>query len=71
VAIEGGPFTVRLTGSELLPNALLAFTVKLKTPAGVGVPLTVEAFRVSPAGSAPLVTDQVIGVVPAALSLCE
>ena len=41
-------------------------TVKLDVATAVGVPLTVPvaAFKVSPAGSEPLVTDQLYGPVP-------
>jgi hypothetical protein len=47
--------------------------VKVVVPAEVGVPLItpLDAFKVSPLGSAPPVTDQVIGLLPPALSVCE
>ena len=68
VRIEGGPLTVRLSCLDPLPKALVAVTVKVATPAAVGVPLTrpVEAFNVSPAGKAPPVTAHVMGVLPEA-----
>jgi len=56
-----------------LPLAFVAFTVRLAVPAEAGVPLItpLDAFKVSPFGSAPPVTDQVIGLLPLALSVCE
>ena len=44
----------------------VARTVKLKVPLAVGVPVMapVAAFKLSPAGSEPLVIDQVYGAVP-------
>jgi hypothetical protein len=67
-----GAFTVRLNGPELEPPALAALAVKVKTPAAVGVPLTipVEDPKESPAGSVPLVTLHVIGAVPVAARVC-
>jgi hypothetical protein len=58
---------------ELVPTALVAATANVATPIAVGVPLTtpVEAFKIRPAGSEPLVTDQVMGVVPEAAKVCE
>ena len=69
----GAAFTFRLSCYELLPAALVARTVNVATPAAVGVPLRtpVEDPRLSPAGSVPLVTAHVIGVVPAATNACE
>ena len=71
--IDGAAFTVRLSCVELLPKALVAVTVKVATPGVVGVPLMtpVEAFKVSPAGSVPLVTAHVIGALPEALRVWE
>ena len=48
---------------------LAACMVKVKVPATVGVPLRtpVELLRVRPLGSVPVVTVQVMGVVPVAL----
>src|ERR1035441_3396710 len=73
VTMEGGAFTVRLTCWELLPTALVAVTVSVKMPGAAGMPLImpVEEPRVNPEGSAPLVTVQVIGVVPVTVSVCE
>ena len=76
VVMEGGvaaAVTVRLNCLELLPDALVALTVNVETPAAVGVPLMVpvEEPRLSPAGSVPPVTAHVIGVVPAATRLRE
>ena len=66
--MEGGVFTVKLSCLELAPPALAALAVKVKTPAAVGVPLTmpVEDAKESPAGSAPPVTLHVMGAVPVA-----
>src|SRR5579872_2103275 len=46
--------------------ASVTLTVKLDVPAAVGVPEStpVEALSVIPAGSVPLLTDQVYGAVP-------
>lgn len=68
MVIDGALFTVRVNGTELAPNALVAETVKVKAPSAVGVPLMtpVEALNVSPAGNAPPVTAQVTGVLPEA-----
>ena len=74
--MDGGvaaAITVRLSCLESLPTALVALTANVETPAAVGVPLRmpVEEPRLSPAGSVPLVTAHVIGVVPAATNVCE
>ncbi len=68
-----GALTVRLNCTEFDPPALVAVIVGVKLPVAVGVPLImpVEDPRVRPAGSAPLVKVQVIGVVPVAVSVCE
>ena len=66
--------TVPEKAFSALPALLVATTVKLYAPPAVGVPETtpVEASRFSPAGSAPpFLTDQVIGAVPSAVSVCE
>jgi len=54
-----------------LPAVLVALTVKLYESADVGMPVIapVDAFKFKPAGSEPPDIDQVIGVVPVALSL--
>ena len=50
----------------------VTLTVKLADPAAVGVPEIVLPARVSPAGSAPVATDQVYGGdPPVAFSGCE
>ncbi len=61
-------FTVRLIDLVLLPAELVAPTEKLETPAVAGVPLIMpeEESNISPAGSFPLVTLQVIGALPVA-----
>ena len=57
----------------MVPNVFVAVTVIEVVPSAAGVPLTtpLEAFKVNPLGSAPPVTDQVIGLLPLALSVCE
>jgi hypothetical protein len=54
---------------ELLPNALVARTMRAVAPAAAGVPLMapVEWFRVSPVGSVPPLKAQEIGVLPEAV----
>ena len=58
----GAAATVMLSGPVTVSAGLLesvAFTVTVKVPAVVGVPLTTQAAdRVSPAGSAPPVSRQ-------------
>ena len=68
MVIEGGPFPVKLSCTELVPKALVAVTVNAATPIAVGVPpmSPVDVFNVSPEGREPLVTAQVIGVLPVA-----
>ena len=57
------------SGWVSLPAALAAFTVKLKTPATVGVPEMIPvAESVKPVGKAPFSNVQVIGEVPVAES---
>ena len=53
------------------PAEFVALTVKLDVPIAVGIPVIVpvDAFKLKPVGSVPLDIDQVIGVVPVALSL--
>ena len=55
----------------LFPAELVALTVKLDVPITVGMPVIVPvvSFRLKPVGSVPLDIDQVIGVVPVAVSL--
>ena len=58
---------VRVTGPLVLCFGLelsVTLTVRLAVPGIVGVPLTVQPFRVNPAGSVPLVIVQLYGVVP-------
>jgi len=54
-----------------LPAAFVALTVKLYAPAFVGVPeiTPVVAFKFKPGGRLPEEIDQVIGVVPLAVSV--
>ena len=51
---------VKFAGSEVRPLLSLTVTVKLKTPAWVGVPpiMPVEEFNARPGGSEPTVTIQ-------------
>jgi hypothetical protein len=53
------------------PVEFVALTAKLNVPALVGVPEIVPefVFKPKPAGRPPLVMDQVIGVVPVAVSV--
>ena len=53
------------------PATFVALTVKSYVPIAVGMPVIapVLSFKLKPVGSVPLDIDQVIGVVPAALSL--
>jgi len=55
----------------LFPAALIALTVKAYVPIAVGMPVIVPvvSFKLIPVGSVPLDIDQVIGVVPVAVSL--
>ena len=55
----------------LFPAAFAALTEKLNVPIVVGVPeiTPVVAPKVRPAGITPLDIDQVIGVVPVAVSI--
>ena len=65
--------TVMLIDWEELPAVLVAATVNVETLAVVGVPLMIPvvAPKLRPAGSVPLVTPQVMGVVPVAARVCE
>ena len=53
-----------------LPASFFALTVNMDVPIIVGIPVIapVLSFKLKPVGSVPLEIDQVIGVVPAALS---
>jgi hypothetical protein len=64
--------TLRLNCTELLPKALVAVTVKRALTAALGVPVRapVDGFKASPGGSVPLLTPQVMGVVPEADRVC-
>jgi hypothetical protein len=55
----------------LNPAEFVALTVKLNVPAVVGVPEIAPEFmfKPKPVGRLPLVMDQVIGVVPVAVSV--
>jgi len=67
-----GALTVRLNCADFDPPALVAVKVGVKLPDLVGVPLIIPVEpRLSPVGSVPLVTAQLIGVVPVAVSVCE
>jgi len=56
---------------EVFPTEFVALAVKLNVPVTVGVPVIapVDAFKLKPAGSFPPLIDQVMGVVPVALSV--
>ena len=70
VVIAGSATTVIESAFVTDPAEFSAFTVKLAVPAVVGVPVIVPfVFRVSPAGSVPLETLHVMGVVPVAASV--
>ena len=60
-----------LSALVTFPAEFVALTVKLYAFAVVGVPVIapVVAFKLKPAGNAPLATAHVIGVVPVALSV--
>ena len=55
----------------LFPAEFVTLTVKPNVPIAVGVPVIapLDAFRLKPVGSAPLLIVQFIGVVPVAVSL--
>ena len=55
----------------VFPTEFVALIVKLNVPIAVGAPVIapVVSFKTKPVGSVPLATDQVIGVVPVAVSL--
>ena len=58
---------------ESVPALMVAVTANDAEPAGVAVPdiAPVEEFNTSPAGGEPVVTANVIGLVPAAVTLAE
>ena len=68
---DGRSQTTILRFTVTFPPEFVALTVKSDAPTTVGVPVIapVDAFRLRPVGSEPVVTDQVIGVVPVAVSL--
>ena len=53
------------------PSAFVATTVKSDVPIAVGMPVNapVPVFKLKPAGSAPLLINHVIGVLPVTMSL--
>jgi len=71
VVIVGGAVMTMLRLLVVFPAEFVAITVKLNVPIAVGTPVIapVVSFKIRPAGSAPFAIDQVIGVVPVALSL--
>ena len=73
VTVKAGALIVNDRAAVADADALsVTFTVKLDSPAAIGVPDIVLPARLSPAGSDPLVTDHVYGgVPPVALSPCE
>src|SRR5438128_678877 len=64
---------VRLNCRESIPAVFVAWAVKEKEPAVLGVPLItpVEEVRERPPGSAPFVTVHVIGVAPELVRVIE
>ena len=70
VVTVGIAVTTILMSLELFPAILFALTVKLDVPIAVGMPLIVPvvSFKLKPVGSVPFDIDQVIGVVPVAVS---
>jgi len=60
-----------LSSLVVFPTEFVALTVKLYVPIEVGAPVIapVVSFKIKPAGSVPFAIDQVIGVVPVAVSL--
>jgi len=74
VVITGAVAALTMTILRALvtfPATFVALTVKLKVAAVVGVPdiTPVFPFKFKPDGRLPLAKDQVIGVVPVALSV--
>ena len=71
VVIIGISATTILRFIVAFPTEFVALAVKLNVPVAVGMPVIapVVAFRIRPVGSAPLLIDQVMGVVPVAVSL--
>jgi hypothetical protein len=70
--VEARPYlTTILSALVTFPAEFVALIVKLNVPAAVGVPVIapVDSFKLKPAGSVPLATAHVIGVVPVAASL--
>ena len=69
--IIGTAVTTTLRAFVLFPAEFVALTEKLKVPIAVGVPeiTPVVSLKLKPVGSLPLDIDQVIGVVPATLSV--
>jgi hypothetical protein len=57
--------------SVAFPAEFVAIIVKLNVPVAVGTPFIAPlvVFKFKPAGRLPMETDQVIGVVPVALSV--
>ena len=71
VVTDGISVMIMLWSRVVFPAEFVALTAKLNVPLAVGVPeiAPVVSFKLKPAGSAPLATAQVIGVVPVAVSL--
>ena len=71
VVIAGICVTTILMFLVVFPTEFVALTVKSNVPIVVGIPVIapVVSFKFSPVGSVPLAIDQVIGVVPVAVSL--
>ena len=71
MVIVGGAAMTMLKALVPFPAEFVALTVKLNVPIVVGVPdiTPVVSFKLKPAGSTRLDMDQVIGVVPVAVSV--
>ena len=67
----GAAPTATENGLSPVPAELVALTVNTDVPAAVGVPDSTPADdSVSPGGSVPVNTDQVIGLSPVAVNVC-
>jgi len=71
VVTVGGTVITILKDLVSYSSVFVTLIVKLFVPAAVGTPVMAPlvAFKFKPVGRLPLATDQVIGVVPVALSV--
>jgi len=71
VPVTGAAPTATENDLSPVPAEFVALTVTTDVPAAVGVPdSTPPGDSVSPGGSVPVNTDQVIGVAPVAVNVC-